>query len=65
MADTIVTRPARIATLACAGLLATLAGCASVAVSYGAHQPETFDALSPLFVAHSVAGLQTWLLQNG
>ncbi|WLR91167.1 lytic transglycosylase domain-containing protein [Shinella zoogloeoides] len=31
MADTIVTRPARIATLACAGLLATLAGCASVA----------------------------------
>jgi hypothetical protein len=31
MADTIVTRPARIAKLACAGLLATLAGCASVA----------------------------------
>ncbi|MCW5708759.1 lytic transglycosylase domain-containing protein [Shinella sp.] len=31
MADTPVSRPARIATLACAGLLATLAGCASVA----------------------------------
>jgi phosphoglycolate phosphatase len=45
--------------------LALNAGCASVAVSYGAHQPDTFEALSPLFVAHSVAGLQTWLLQNG
>ncbi|WP_439616345.1 transglycosylase SLT domain-containing protein [Shinella sp.] len=31
MADTSVSRPARIATLACAGLLVTLAGCASVA----------------------------------
>ncbi|MGD9476191.1 transglycosylase SLT domain-containing protein [Shinella sp. G-2] len=31
MADTSVPRPARIAALACAGLLATLAGCASVA----------------------------------
>ncbi|KNY16055.1 hypothetical protein AKG11_15560 [Shinella sp. SUS2] len=31
MADTPVSRPARIATLACAGLLVTLAGCASVA----------------------------------
>lgn len=31
MADTPVSRPARIATLACAGLLAMLAGCASVA----------------------------------
>lgn len=31
MADTTVSRPARIAALACAGLLATLAGCASVA----------------------------------
>ncbi|UDF28873.1 UNVERIFIED_ORG: lytic transglycosylase domain-containing protein [Roseateles sp. XES5] len=31
MADTPVTRPARIAALACAGLLASLAGCASVA----------------------------------
>lgn len=31
MADTPVPRPARIAALACAGLLATLAGCASVA----------------------------------
>lgn len=31
MADTPVSRPARLATLACAGLLVTLAGCASVA----------------------------------
>ncbi len=31
MADTSVSRPARLATLACAGLLVTLAGCASVA----------------------------------
>ena len=31
MADTPVSRPARVAALACAGLLATLAGCASVA----------------------------------
>ena len=31
MADTYAPRPARLAALACAGLLATLAGCASVA----------------------------------
>nr|WP_314085011.1 lytic transglycosylase domain-containing protein [uncultured Shinella sp.] len=31
MADTLVSRPARLATLACAGLLVTLGGCASVA----------------------------------
>lgn len=31
MADTSVSRPARLATMACAGLLVTLAGCASVA----------------------------------
>jgi len=45
--------------------LARNAGCASVAVSYGAHQSDTFGALDPLYVAHSVAGLQTWLLENG
>jgi phosphoglycolate phosphatase len=45
--------------------LALNAGCASVAVSYGAHASDTFEALNPLFVAHSVAGLQTWLLENG
>ena len=45
--------------------LARNAGCASVAVSYGAHQSETFGELNPLFVAHTVSGLQEWLLENG
>jgi phosphoglycolate phosphatase len=40
------------------------AGCASVAVSYGAHSPEAFDALGPQFVAHSVPELAHWLLQH-
>ncbi|GAA4328645.1 HAD-IA family hydrolase [Variovorax defluvii] len=44
--------------------LALNAGCASVGVSYGAHEPGTFDALQPLYVAHSVAGLRQWLLEN-
>jgi len=44
--------------------LALNAGCASVGVSYGAHEPESFDELKPLFVAHSVAGLEAWLLDN-
>lgn len=44
--------------------LALNAGCASVSVSYGAHESESFDALKPLFVAHSVASLETWLLDN-
>jgi len=44
--------------------LALNAGCASVGVSYGAHEPESFDALKPLFIAHSVASLEAWLLDN-
>jgi phosphoglycolate phosphatase len=44
--------------------MAVNAGCASVGVSYGAHQPEAFDALGPLFVAHSVPQLHRWLLEN-
>jgi phosphoglycolate phosphatase len=44
--------------------LAANAGCASVGVSYGAHEPEEFGALGPLHVAHSVADLQRWLLAN-
>ncbi|MCY7320043.1 MAG: HAD-IA family hydrolase [Ramlibacter sp.] len=44
--------------------MAVNAGCASVAVSYGAHQPDAFDALEPLFVAHSVAQLRAWLLEH-
>ena len=45
--------------------LALNAGCASVGVSYGAHEPQSFDALQPLFVAHSVSSLSSWLLDNG
>jgi len=44
--------------------LAINAGCAGVGVSYGAHEPDTFDVLQPLHVAHSVAGLTQWLLEN-
>lgn len=44
--------------------MALNAGCASVGVSYGAHEPDAFHALKPLHIAHSVADLQQWLLQN-
>ena len=43
--------------------MAVNAGCASVGVSYGAHEPEVFHALNPLHVAHSVRDLHDWLLQ--
>ena len=42
--------------------LALNAGCASVGVSYGAHDHAAFAALSPRFVAHSVSELKHWLL---
>jgi phosphoglycolate phosphatase len=42
----------------------THAGCPSVAVSYGAHEPDGFHALGPLHVAHSVAELSDWLLAH-
>ncbi|MCE1192628.1 MAG: HAD-IIIA family hydrolase [Acidovorax sp.] len=45
--------------------MALNAGCASVAVSYGAHEPEVFHALQPLYVAHSVQALHDWLVQHG
>ena len=45
--------------------MAVNAGCASVGVSYGAHEPATFDVLKPRFVAHSVRELHDWLLVNG
>jgi phosphoglycolate phosphatase len=45
--------------------MALNAGCPSVGVSYGAHDHADFVALSPLFVAHSVAELQRWLLDHG
>jgi phosphoglycolate phosphatase len=44
--------------------MAVNAGCASVGVSYGAHEPSTFAALQPLHVAHSVQDLRDWLLAN-
>ena len=44
--------------------MAVNAGCASVGVSYGAHEPAAFAALSPQFVAHSVPELHDWLLAN-
>ena len=45
--------------------MARNAGCASVGVSYGAHEPATFAVLDPLHVAHSVHDLQVWLQVNG
>lgn len=44
--------------------LAINAGCASVGVSYGAHEPESFGVLTPLYIAHSVDDLATWLGHN-
>lgn len=44
--------------------MALNAGCASVGVSYGAHEPDAFHALNPRFVAHSVPELHDWLLGN-
>lgn len=44
--------------------LAVNAGAARVAVSYGAHDKESFDVHGPLFVAHSTRELHDWLLEN-
>ena len=44
--------------------MAVSAGCASVGVSYGAHEPSAFAALKPLHVAHSVRELHDWLNAN-
>ena len=44
--------------------MALNAGCASVGVSYGAHEPEAFHVLQPRHVAHSVRDLHDWLLQH-
>lgn len=44
--------------------MAVNAGCAAVGVSYGAHPPGEFEALAPLFVAHSVPELHRWLLEH-
>lgn len=45
--------------------LAANAGAASVAVSYGAHEPELLHGLAPRHVAHSVAELADWLADHG
>lgn len=44
--------------------MAVNAGCASVGVSYGAHEPGAFEALAPRFVANSVAELEIWLMEH-
>lgn len=44
--------------------LAVNAGAHSVAVSYGAHDPESFGAYQPRFVAHSMAELHKWLMTH-
>jgi len=44
--------------------MALNAGCVSVGVSYGAHEPEAFQVLRPRFVAHTVRDLHDWLLKN-
>jgi phosphoglycolate phosphatase len=44
--------------------MAINAGCPSVGVSYGAHEPEVFHALNPRHVAHSVRELHEWLLTH-
>ncbi len=45
-------------------LMAQNAGCASVGVSYGAHEPASFAAYKPLFIAHSVAELDKWMVES-
>jgi phosphoglycolate phosphatase len=44
--------------------MAINAGCPAVGVSYGAHESAEFDALKPVFVAHTVRDLHAWLLEN-
>lgn len=44
--------------------MAVNAGCPSVGVSYGAHEPDAFAVLAPRHVAHSVQELHDWLLAN-
>lgn len=44
--------------------LALNAGTHSVAVSYGAHEPEAFAEYPTRFVAHSMGDLHQWLMQH-
>ncbi len=45
--------------------LALNAGAASIGVSYGAHEPETFHDYEPLAIVHSTRELHDWLLAHG
>lgn len=45
--------------------MAQNAGCASLAVSYGAHDPDGFARWSPRAVVHSVPALHDWLFWHG
>jgi phosphoglycolate phosphatase len=45
--------------------LARNAGTASVAVSFGAHEHDSFAAFAPRHVAHSTRELHDWLLAHG
>ena len=45
--------------------MALNAGCPSMGVSYGAHEPSAFAALKPLYIAHSAQDMHDWLLKNG
>ena len=44
--------------------MARNAGCASVGVSYGAHEPDDFDTFQPLFIGHSVREIHQWLMSH-
>ena len=44
--------------------MALNAGCPSLGVSYGAHEPAAFEALQPRAVLHSVPQLPAWLLAH-
>lgn len=44
--------------------MALNAGCPSVAVSYGAHATDGFEALRPVAIVHSVSELHAWLLEH-
>lgn len=44
--------------------MAKNAGCASLGVSYGAHESASFEAWQPQAVLHSVSELHRWLLAN-
>ncbi len=45
-------------------LMARNAACASVAVSYGAHEAGQFESLGASYTAHSVAQLRHWLIEH-